>query len=632
MANLWFLWFLSVHAVTALLLTKPTSDGQPLATPSLTHGDLPTNIAHTLTRCPEKFHDCSSAFHNRIKEANVIMCSCAPNCRVNGDCCWSVPFSTQVAQTSKASCIEVRISNTTKLRVSMVNSCLPTWPTDSVRFGCERPELFEDKFYDIPATTVTGVTYRNGFCALCNDDLASAIFWSVGHLAEDASIDIVPPRFVRNHQSLYLRPCDPNVTVDACSVDASEVVSQKCKTYYAPVRDASSTYSPVFKNVYCALCNTVNVSRLSCSSTVSASKTAYKIVIPSHPRGLLKPVLQTLTCYAHYDGRCYIGRSRSAPNTHRNFTDPLDTPVFEEPTKLQHAPYTYILGPEIGARLLKFIAIACIALSICVLVLKLVVYCAFKEARNSSSTCTTCLAGTLLVTQVLFVVPKCVDLEECACFMVAVFSHYCFLSTFLWTCVLSFDIWKRLTTVQMSPTSRNTLAWYSLFAWGAPLLVVSGAVAEDYTAPESVLSPRYADLACFICSFWGLLVYFFLPLVLLVFFCLILYFHTVCYIRTTAAGMERGNDVAEPGCRNGSTRQQRTNLALFMRLSLVMGAPWAVTLVGAFVPDDTVESAVDVMIGVQGVYLFFAFKDYRYISVFLRKKFTTTATSMASLP
>ncbi|XP_037529003.1 probable G-protein coupled receptor Mth-like 11 [Rhipicephalus sanguineus] len=242
-----------------------------------------------------------------------------------------------------------------------------------------------------------------------------------------------------------------------------------------------------------------------------------------------------------------------------------------------------------------------------------------------------CMAGTLLVAQVLFLITKCADLEEYVCFAGAVFGHYCFLSTFLWTGVLSFDIWKSLTTVQVPSNSKNTLASYSFLAWGVPLLVVSGAVAVDQTAPDSVLSPNYGDPICFIGSFWGLVVYFFVPMASLVLFCLVLYFNTVWYIRTTSSAAQGADDVPKPGRRDRpKCGQQRTNLALFVRLSLVMGAPWAIALAGSFVPNRITDSVMDVMVGSQGVYLFFIFKDYRYIWAYLRKKVAKTAPSTTS--
>ncbi|KAH6921834.1 hypothetical protein HPB50_005379 [Hyalomma asiaticum] len=552
--------------------------------PSITYRDPPDQVPRRLTRCPEKFHGCSHDLTSCGMNMCGVTCSCAQNCRVNGDCCWDVPFPTQTPEMSKASCIGVRVSPTSTIHVHMVAGCPTTWPIDYVRDACERSKLFEDIFYVIPATTVTGVTYRNGFCALCNNDIANASFWSIAPHNMNRSAYILPPTFTQSYQSLYLmRPCNENATVDSCSEKVPEIISQKCKMYYAPVRDAKNPHAPSFKNVYCALCNSVNMSRLSCSPIVYVPKTKRQETRYPYQSGLLKKVHRTPACYAYYNGHCYVRRSRKVLNT--QYSDAQeDTAAIGAPVKLQHSPSRYRSDWQNSYSLQNCIALVCTALSIVFLVFKLIVFFVFKEARNSSSKCTACLAGTLLAAQVLFLITKCADLEEDVCFAGAVFCHYCFLSTFMWTCALSFDIWKSLTTVQMSSTSGNTLALYSFLAWGAPLFVVSGALAVDQTAPKSVLSPNYGDPICFIGSFWGLVVYFFLPMASLVLFCLILYFNTVCYIRTTSSAAECANDVTRSGCRDSPKGgQQKTNLALFVRLSLVMGVPWAVTLVGSFV-------------------------------------------------
>ncbi|KAL1476586.1 hypothetical protein MTO96_018391 [Rhipicephalus appendiculatus] len=199
------------------------------------------------------------------------------------------------------------------------------------------------------------------------------------------------------------------------------------------------------------------MSRLSCSPTVYVSKTAYRDMKASNRSGLLKPVLKTPTCYARHDGRCYIRRSRDVSNTRRSSGVQLDNRETGSPRKLTRSQARYRSEWQSNYSMRDCIALACTALSICFLILKLIVFCVFKEARNSSSSCTMCMAGTLLVAQVLFLITKCADLEEYVCFAGAVFGHYTFLSTFMWTCVLSFDIWKSLTTVQTSSTSRNTL-------------------------------------------------------------------------------------------------------------------------------------------------------------------------------
>ncbi|KAH7975216.1 hypothetical protein HPB49_025135 [Dermacentor silvarum] len=338
--------------------------------------------------------------------------------------------------------------------------------------------------------------------------------------------------------------------------------------------------------------------------------------------------MRTPACYAHHDGRCYIRRIRDVSNRHHSSRVQDHSVEDEQDSTELHLLSRYRLEGTSKYGLQHHIALICTSISISFLILKLIVFSAYKEARNSSSTCTTCLAVTLLVAQVLFLVTKCVELEESACFACAVFAHYSFLSTFLWTCVLSFDIWKSLTTIKVFSTSRNTLALYSLLSWGAPLLLVSVALTVDQIAPQSVLSPNYGDPICFIGSFWGLVVYFFLPMASLVLFCLILYFYTVCYIHSTSSAAECADDDSKP--RRGNSSQQRTNLALFVRLAIIMGAPWAVALAGSFVHSVIIESIVNVLVGSQGVYLFFVFKDYCYIWSSLRKRIAKTAPRTSS--
>ncbi|KAH7975217.1 hypothetical protein HPB49_025136 [Dermacentor silvarum] len=631
----WILWFFSVHMAAGLFtlksssMQKPCNGSLPSTMSPWMHQDLSGSVPRTLTRCPEQFHGCSQELISCSLGTYVVTCSCELNCRAYGDCCWNVTFpTTPVAQMPRAACIEVQVSPTAKIHVNMVTGCAGTWPNDDVRDACERPESFTDIFYIIPATSATGVTYRNGFCAKCNNDIANTTFWSVVEHRQDRGVHILPPRVAQSHASLHLRPCNQDVTIHTCWENISEVVSLKCKMYYAPVRDASIPGSPAFKNVYCALCNGVNMSRLSCSPTVYLPMALPQGVHTSQLNSSVNRVMRTPACYAHHDGRCYIRRIRDVSKRHHSSRVQDDIADGKENSTKLDFPSRYRSEGPSKYGLQHYIAFICISLSIYFLILKLIVFCVYKEARSSSSACRTCMAVTLLVAQVLFLVTKCVKLEECVCFAGAVFAHYSFLSTFLWTGVLSYDIWKSLTTIKVSSTSRNKLALYSLFSWGVPLLVVSVALTVDQTAPQSVLSPRYGDPICFIGSFWGLVVYFLLPMASLVLFCLVLYFYTVCYIRSTSAAAERVGDDSKP--RRGDNSQQRTNLALFVRLAIIMGAPWAVALAGFFVHSVIIESIVNALVGSQGVYLFFVFKDYRHIWLSFRKRIAKTAPRTSS--
>ncbi|KAL3226853.1 hypothetical protein MRX96_024679 [Rhipicephalus microplus] len=102
-----------------------------------------------------------------------------------------------------------------------------------------------------------------------------------------------------------------------------------------------------------------------------------------------------------------------------------------------HSPLGYRPKWQSKHSIEHYVVFICTNLSILFLVLKISVFCVYKEARRSSSVCIMCLVVTLLVAQVLLLVTKCANLAKYFCFTGAVLAHYFFLSTFLWTCVLS---------------------------------------------------------------------------------------------------------------------------------------------------------------------------------------------------
>ncbi|KAH7943622.1 hypothetical protein HPB52_009606 [Rhipicephalus sanguineus] len=96
--------------------------------------------------------------------------------------------------------------------------------------------------------------------------------------------------------------------------------------------------------------------------------------------------------------------------------------------------------------------------------------------------------------------------------------------------------------------------------------------------------------------------------------CLFFYFSSVFYIRSTSAAACTSRDDADLNGDAGSrVRQQRYHAALFARLALIMGAAWAIAFLGTFMPYEEIDSVVNALVGLQGAYLFFAFKDYRYL-------------------
>ncbi|XP_075535265.1 uncharacterized protein LOC142570835 [Dermacentor variabilis] len=621
-------WLLRMRAMT-LLTSSPVFGGDcnatsPWTVSRETYEDIPDAAFKSLMRCPVDMHGCSDDLFSCEPGTYVATCSCAPNCRVYRDCCWDMEFSLEdEPEFPEISCVPVQLSSRLLKYVYMVVGCPPSWPHDDVRKACESAESFNETFYHITVTSINHVTYRNGFCALCNNDVANATFWNASFLGPKKPVRVSLPQFLSGEPKLYLRPCVTDKPVDLCDQPVAEHISDKCKTYYAPVSDAGDPYSPVYRNVYCATCYGANVSRLSCSPTrhVANFTVAGRRRPAGHKRpaaarppnlaALFKPVVSTPTCYAQHNGHCYI---RDAPMANKN--GPLmlrrgnrvangTPPAHPGGHNADAPPSTY--------NVYNYVTVFCMSLSVCCLACKVVVFCAYKGSRSFSSKCTLCLSVTLMVTQLLYLLTSLVDVQGVPCVAIAVLVHYGFLSTFCWTGVLSYDICSNITSVKLSSARNRTLAFYATLSWCLPLLVVAAALLVHWLAPASVVSPSYGTVACWIGTLWGLVVYFLVPMATLTLFSLFVYLKTVFYIRdiaSNAAGVREGQEVgASADCER---ERHRARMALFCRLALIMGAAWAVAFLGTFLPFAEIDVVVNVLVGLQGLYLFVAFKDYRY--------------------
>ncbi|XP_075526734.1 putative G-protein coupled receptor Mth-like 1 [Dermacentor variabilis] len=226
-----------------------------------------------------------------------------------------------------------------------------------------------------------------------------------------------------------------------------------------------------------------------------------------------------------------------------------------------------------------------------------------------------------MLTQILYLITSCLDVPTVACVSGAALVHYGFLSTFCWTWTLSFDICRSLTARKLSSSRENVPLIYGTFSCGLPLLVVALALAVDLAVPGTVLSPGYGRLVCWIGTFWGLVVYFLVPVATLLLCCLV--FYLVFYVSQTSLVQN-----AVSGVRN----RQRAHAVLFVRLALVMGSPWAIAFAGTFVESVVLDCVVNVLVGLQGVCLFLAFKDYRYFWSSIRKRARLAHPSNASSP
>lgn len=572
------------------------------------HPAVPYNRIEEMLRCPEGQHGCNDSPVNCTEELLAVTCSCGRNCNVYGSCCWKAEVHESPAARSK--CVSLNAANEFGGGFYAVSGCNRDWPKDEIRMSCENATREDDPFFFVPVTTEREVTYFNAFCALCNYDLDNtSMFWSAsGNDTED--LTVYPPQYAMHNKDVFFWPCDPTlVDVDACPEGSDAETMRRCLTYFAPVghmREKSDVgqYASevVYKNVYCGLCNGANLSSLKCIPKQAVRESwgrAVGLIANPDTVTTLKPVVSQSSCFVWHNGKCYVRVPRRFLNYSMAGTN--ETSNFINATITSDDPYN----------VRSYLSTICISLSLICLFLKGVVFVLYRSSRTFSSCCTMCLAGTLFWTHLLHLIVNTVDEIRPYCKVFAPLLHFGFLSTFFWTSVLSFDIWKNLVTARLSSSKRSRLVVYGLIAWGGPVVMVVLGIVLDKVDSDFALSPNYGRSSCWIDSTWNLVAFLLAPMVIMIVFGIGLYAHIVVHVRRTA------KRAATFDFKGG---ESRSNITLFIKLGLIMGLTWLVAFVNLFFTALVLDIAVTILVGLQGVYMFFGFKDYKYL---LPKRFCT---------
>eukprot|EP00092_Neocalanus_flemingeri_P038696 GFUD01042132.1.p1 GENE.GFUD01042132.1~~GFUD01042132.1.p1 ORF type:complete len:260 (-),score=53.51 GFUD01042132.1:24-803(-) len=165
----WFTWFMVLFMSTSSLAADIQWTYQ--------------EVKNSGKFCPER-DSCSSewwtqgAEHLSWKSRN---CFCDKDCSLYGDCCIDAEtfdHNEQKENFGSFSCVPVRQHGLVYMRTK----CSSDWPAGQIRTGCEdQPSSSRsDPVGTLPVTSgITGITYSNYYCAVCNQDSIGGQLWKL---------------------------------------------------------------------------------------------------------------------------------------------------------------------------------------------------------------------------------------------------------------------------------------------------------------------------------------------------------------------------------------------------------------------------------------------------------------------
>ncbi|GFY43808.1 uncharacterized protein TNIN_253361 [Trichonephila inaurata madagascariensis] len=244
----------------------------------------------------DPFDNCQNPRVNH--QLNEYNCDCDSSCVEFDSCCIDSPHrnsSWPSAPTLDLTCRRVYGYNSPD--VYMMDSCKnPNLPSESL-CGSSAEES-NDLFLIIPVTSLTtGITYRNYFCAVCNEDTETdqLVLWnfavhgpiaklqssSIPNLTYDASIqswrivgDFPVSISIKmpNILTRIVKPCTEDL-ISNCSKYWQDVsVAEKCAAYMAKIMFKEDLDRLVwYRNPHCAVCNFKKIEHRKCQKSKAFS-------------------------------------------------------------------------------------------------------------------------------------------------------------------------------------------------------------------------------------------------------------------------------------------------------------------------------------------------------------------------
>ncbi|XP_029178617.1 G-protein coupled receptor Mth2-like [Nylanderia fulva] len=209
------------------------------------------------------------------------------------------------------------------------------------------------------------------------------------------------------------------------------------------------------------------------------------------------------------------------------------------------------------------------------------VYSILPELRNKHGFILRNYSGALTVAygiDFVYIFIK-LDLQYPVCVTIAILRYFCFMASFFWLSIMSFDMWctfRKLCSLQRNvrQQEKRKLIYYTIFAWGCPFMLaifcVSMDILSEYVNVPPILRPEFYLYCWFIETGPYMLYYHGLRSICIIF--------SICFSISTALKIARyKKDTSlrlknsESKCYNDNKKWFNLYLKIFIVLFIVIG-------------------------------------------------------------
>ena len=263
-------------------------------------------------------------------------------------------------------------------------------------------------------------------------------------------------------------------------------------------------------------------------------------------------------------------------------------------------------------------------ISLTALAVNFLTYMLFPSLRNLPGKCIMSLVLALFVAHLLFVVGIGQTGNQWVCIAVSMVMHYCFLASFFWMNVLAFELWQTFSKIEVRHNKKGTkkFLFYAFYGWVSPALIVAIGATGDVLYTHSQFVPGYGKGVCWLTNGSGLLLFFALPVGILLLLNLLLY----CLIIKGLAMTSKCTTL-----KHRNNNQNKRLCCIYVKLTTIMGFTWIFGFAATFADIPVLWYIFVVLNTLQGLFISLAFVCKKNVFELFSQMFCKKATESRSV-
>ncbi|CAG2111050.1 unnamed protein product [Medioppia subpectinata] len=187
------------------------------------------------------------------------------------------------------------------------------------------------------------------------------------------------------------------------------------------------------------------------------------------------------------------------------------------------------------------------------------------------------------------------------------------IAAFFWMNVLAYDVYKtfsralkfKISIIKLKGAENTKFLVYSLYGWLMPALIVISTLILQFNIPyDSPYNPAYGQVTCGISHFAPILIFFFIPVTIILTV-------NVCLFTVTALKLKRCAEETRFATRSKAKVTDR--LAIYMKLLTMLGITWIFWFIALFSQTPVFTYPTIILHGLNGAFIFVSFTVKRNV-------------------